>query len=32
LLTGAVSARYFMLSFVSDGTVLVETSRTAAMA
>jgi len=32
LLTGAVSARYFMLSFISDGTVLVETSRTAAMA
>jgi hypothetical protein len=32
LATGTTTARYFMLSFISDGTVLVETSRTAAMA
>ncbi len=32
LATGTTTARYFMLSFISDGTVLVETSRTTAMA
>ena len=32
LATGTTTARYYMLSFISDGTVLVETSRTAAMA
>ena len=32
LATGTTTARYFMLSFISDGTVLVETARTAAMA
>ena len=32
LATGAVSARYFVISFISDGTKLSETSRTTAMA
>jgi len=32
LATGTTTARYFMLSFISDGSVLVETSRTIAMA
>ena len=32
LATGVTTARYFMLQFISDGTTLVECSRTTAMA
>jgi hypothetical protein len=32
LTTGATSARYFVISFVSDGTSVIETSRTVAIA
>lgn len=32
LATGTVSARYFMVSFVSDGTSVLETGRTTAIA
>jgi hypothetical protein len=32
LATGTVSARYFNLTFVSDGTNLIETARTVAIA
>ena len=32
LATGTVAARYFVLQFISNGTVLIETSRTAAIA